>query len=184
MATQDRLPTGIGFINYWTATAGANKWEDVDDPIGTPDDDTSYISHATSFQEQLFAFTAFAITSSAIASVTVSAVCREVSSADANDISLGLRVNGTYYNGSNKSLTTSYATYTTTWLTNPNTGSSWIEADVEGTGANPLQEFGISTRSVTVEKRCTQIYITVDYTEAGGGLSIPVAMNQYRQRWA
>jgi len=82
-----------------------------------------------------------------------------------------MRVNGIRYAGTEQALTTSYANYTWDWLTNPNTGIAWTEADVEGTGPNPLQEFGV--RAINVgggeQINCTQTYITVTYTEAGGG---------------
>lgn len=168
MATQDRLPTGVGADNSWASGTAGNKWDDVDDPIGTPDEDTTYIVETTSYQSQTFTFTAFSITSSAIDKVSITNRLKCVGTVSYQN---RLRVNGTSYNSSTAATTTSYVDYTTDWLTNPNTAAAWVEADVEGVGANPLQQFGVivSTIDASEELRCTQSYITVTYTEAGGG---------------
>ena len=43
MAVQYIIPTGVGTLNQFTSFAGGDKWLDVDDPPGSPDDDASYL---------------------------------------------------------------------------------------------------------------------------------------------
>jgi hypothetical protein len=182
MATQERYPTGNSAVsNAWTAGTGGNKWDEVDDPAGVPDDETTYMFNANANQSQLFTFTPFAISPSAIASVSVVVRSRKETSTSYNTRAR-LLVNGTAYIINLSGETTSYATQTLTWTTNPNTGIAWTEADVEGTGANPLQEFGVSSigQGAGETIRVTQCYIVVDYTAAGGGLSMAVAMHHYK----
>lgn len=170
MATQDRLPTGIGASNTWTASAG-DKWDCVDDPVGAPNDDTDYCYVSGADGYQTFTFTAFAITSSAVSKVTVSHRVRMVSGA--GNITARIRVGGTNYNSASDYISsTSYANYAKDWLTNPKSGAAWTEAEVEGSDVtNPLQQFGMTSAGIGggEEMRVTQVYCTVTYTEAAGG---------------
>lgn len=175
MATQDRLPTGDSATNdNWTALGGGSKFSEVDDPVGTPDEDTSYINKSgAGAAPQDFTFTAFDISSSAIASITVTLRTRVAAGVVSTIVRI--KVNGTAYTTGSIATSGSYTNKTNTWLTNPNTGVDWTEADVEGTGANPLQEFGVSSGSQGAgeEIRCTQAYITVDYTPASSFIPYP-----------
>lgn len=185
MATQDRLPTGTGTTSQWTSsTASPNKWEDVDDPIGTPDDATSYlfVTNAASGTE-LFTFAQFAITSSAIALVRLT--WRGTRTVGLTTVTPIIRTGTTNRNGTSQAMTAAYVDYTNDWLTNPATASAWEENEVEqtdGTTTHRLNEFGWSSSpSSGRETHITQSYLTVDYTDAGsGGVSIPVLTQHYR----
>ena len=169
-ATQDRLPTGDGVTTAWESNgANPNRWEDVDDTIGAPDDATTYLFENDGNDSHLFTFTAFSITSSSIASVTVFGRCQRTAAGDISFLPL-IRVNGTTYFDSSHAATTSWADYTTAFTTNPDTAAAWTEADVEGTGANPLQQFGIAPSGFNAgeELQCTQTYLTVTYTAPSG----------------
>lgn len=173
MAVQDQVPTGDSTNpNTWTSSAGGSKFADVDDAVGAPNDDTDYIHSSTAFGSQQFTFAAFSITSSAVAKITVTMRFR--SEAGTQEARARLQVNGTQYTGSTKTMSTTYADYTEDWLTNPNTAAAWAEADVEGTGSAPLQQFGVQLRAFTNTGRCTQTYVSVDYTDAGGGGATPI----------
>lgn len=174
MATQSRLPTGSGVTASWTSSSGTAHL-DVDDPIGTPDEDSSFISAAAGASHH-FTFTAFAITSSAVAKVSVTG------RAKINSGAVTFRpyvVTGTTIRiGATHSPTTSYADFTTDFLTNPAHGGAWTEDEVEGasgTAANNLTAFGPNVTGIAgaEEIRVTQIYSTVDYTAAGGGGAKP-----------
>ncbi len=167
MATQDRLPTGDGTTTAWTPSSGSDHYAMVDDPIGTPDDDTTYLETSSTNQKELFTFTAFDINSSSIDKVTVFIRARDTG-ANTNMIAELLRVNGTDYNASPVPAPLTYTNHTNDWLTNPDTAAAWTEADVEGTGSNPIQQFGVGSGIVTDALRCTQVYCTVTYTEATG----------------
>ena len=174
MATQSRVPTGDGADLTLLPLGAGSHYVEVDDPVGTPDDNTSYVqlpatgSYGT---DESFTFAAFSITSSAITSLVITFRAKETGGT--RTVGSLLWVNGTRYRASRQDLTTSYADYTQTYLTNPNTGAAWTEDNIEGVVGSPLQQFGINTDGVfagrTIE--ITKVYATVDYTEAGGPTS-------------
>ena len=179
MAIQDRSPTGNGTTSLWdTATGAPTKWQACDDRgdgdpgTGSPDDATTYMQDNDANEIQHFTFSAFAITSSTITSVinTVRGA-RDAASTGACSTDHIIRVNGTNYTAGGVSHTVAdvWAQDDNVWLTNPNTGSAWTEADVEGTGANPLQQCGVQAGAMNVGDvvNCTMVYISVDYTAAG-----------------
>ena len=140
MAIQNRVPTSDVAGGGWVALGGGDSYVEVDDPVGTPDDDTTYIYSTSTTAVEYFEYLDFVITSSAIASITVYGRAKYIGS---GDYRFRVQVNGVIYTGSIHTLTASYANYSTQWLTNPNTGLAWVETDVEGTGAAPLQYFGV-----------------------------------------
>lgn len=170
-ATQDRLPTANATDSNWTysgstsgCTSDATKWACVDDPIGSHDSATTYVYRQTSNSNQMFEYTDFNINSTAITNIILTYIC-QYTGGDGLNIVARIQVNGTEYTGTADAITTSWASYSNTWTTNPNTSLAWTEADVEGTGAAPLQEFGINPTSIVAgeEAQCTQVYITVTY---------------------
>lgn len=165
------VPTALGTVaDQWSNVGGVNKVDSVDDPIGADDGDTSYIEEDTGSQNQWFARPTLTFSSSAIASVSVKAFCKEIVAAEVQG---RIRVNGTNYSGTSTGVPSSvtYNEMTWAWATNPNTAAAWVEADVKGSGAAPLTEFGLQANSVGVgdEVRCTQVFIYVDYTAAVAG---------------
>ena len=171
MASQTRLPTGDGSSVLHEASAGA-AWECVDDPIGSPDDDSTYAHQIGGNAASLFTFSAFSITASAVSYLRVVYRSRNLTGNSTTSRAI-LRVNSTSYltTGANNTQTDSYADYTHDFLTNPDTGLAWGEADINGTGSNPLQEFGFRNQnnSASEEDRFTQVYALAEYTESGGG---------------
>ena len=179
MATQDRVPTGNGVYDEgnWTPNTGTDNYAVVDDPVGAPDDDTTYVQNiaAAAFNRITFTFAAFAITSSAIAKVTVKARCKS-NNASGDEIRFYLVVSGAKAGGT-AALTNSYGNYEADWLTNPATAAAWTEAEVEGTDpTNPLAEFGLRNQTIATYTM-TQCYCTVTYTEATS--SLPVFQSYY-----
>lgn len=181
MATQERLPTSDGAINNWTALSGGSKFSEVDDPVGTPDDATSYVYKSGSNGAQQFGFTAFSISSSAISLLKQFVRIRHGAGTTGGRWVPRIGVNGVDYSGTTVlggAIGTSFGDHSNDWLTNPATGAAWTEADIEGTGAAPLQTFYLvaSNISGTNEIRCTQTYLQVDYTASGGGLTSTKAL--------
>jgi hypothetical protein len=182
MATQTRLPTGDGTSIGHTPSAGA-AWECVDDAVGAPDDDATYINIVGGNAISWFTFTPFSIAASAISHLSI--IFRSRNSGTTNARST-LIIGTTEYTATSAlhAQTGSYTDVAQDYFTNPDTGLAWTEADIEGTGANPLTEFGWRNQANTGAEidRCTQIYAMVQYTEAGGGgLSIPIAYHHYQQ---
>ena len=169
MVTQNRLPTGDGSNDTWAALGAGSKYVEVDDPIGTPDDDSTYIFKQDSAGKQTSTFVAFDISASSITKLITFSRHR-VTAGGGVGLGHSIWVNGTVYNTTLATISsTSYADGTVDWLTNPNTSSPWTEADIEGVGANPLEEFGVRAFNITAGKeiRATQTYATVDYVESG-----------------
>jgi hypothetical protein len=71
-----------------------------------------------------------------------------------------IKTNGVEYAGDWNSLTTSYADYSKTYTTNPQTSSLWTWAEV-----NALQA-GVSFKNATGEARATQVWAEVNYTSS------------------
>jgi len=169
--TQNRLPTGDGSLNFTPFPASpATNYDKIDDPIGTPDEDTTYIYRSDTNQTDEYTFTAFDITSTSIASITVTARAR-IAAGSGQTLKVGIQVNLTDYLGAtDHAITGSYANYSDTWTTNPNTGSAWVEADVEGTGLSPLERIRVRALTMTAGDTTyvTQLYMTVNYTAVGG----------------
>lgn len=173
MATQDRSPTGDYSI-AWTPLGGGNNYVEVDDAPGAPDDDTTYNYRQNSNGQDHFTFSAFSIDSSAVAKLTITIRAMRTA-AGATNTKSQVVVGGTLYTGAVMSSQTTWTDHPQDWLTNPDTGSAWIEADIEGTGSNPLQRFGYRSGNLSSGKevRATQVYATVDYTATGGATFVP-----------
>lgn len=170
LPTQQRLPTGDGDVSgTWTVTPSSptTRYDKVDDPIGSPDDNTTYIV-GTVVGRSLFTYSAFSVPSNAtITNLTLTYRHRDQVSTGTNNIRSSLKVNGTYYTtdpgiNANNSLTVwAYRSYA--WTTNPDTGAAWTVADINGTGSNPLQQWGVYTSDATPDVAVTQVYATVNY---------------------
>lgn len=153
-----------GSYNTSVAQGGGDKYVEVDDAVGAADDDTTYIYRADAAFTQGFD-TYPAITSSSITNVIIYYRCKEIGG---NAFAMAfLRVNGTKYVQAGQALTTSYGDFSYTWATNPNTTVAWTEADVKGTGAAPIQEWGIDSTGLDPGEtvRCTQCYMVVNYVD-------------------
>lgn len=168
--TACKSPTSVPGLDQWTANTGT-KVDAVTDTVGADctgvanDGDTDYIEENTNDQYQSFDYTNFAITSASITSVSLCVTPKAIASAS---YYLGLRVNGSNYLSSIQTPTGSYVESCYDWTTNPDTSAAWVEADVEGTGSNPIEYMLLGADNVGVgdEIRVTQMYIKVTYTTA------------------
>ena len=162
---EDTVPTTDGAVTNWSASSGTDKFAMVDDPVGTPDDTSTYIYKNDTGVMQGFYNLPAVQADCPITSVIVKFRGRYTNYVDGVYCRGNIRVNGTSYGGSDRTMTDAYADYMNTWTTNPNTGLAWTEADIEGTGAAPLQYWGVESRGMaageTVE--VTQCYIEVNY---------------------
>ena len=169
MATQTRYPTGIGYTDGWTANTGSKV-----DAVQSNDGDTTYITR--SGNTQAFTYTAFDINASSIEKVSITAVNKDVTIGTA--LRGFLRIGGVTYGWPGFATPDGvYEAHSVEWLTNPAAGSAWQEEDVEGTGSNPLQQFGVNAYQVGYEVWVTELYITVTYTAAAGGTALATSIN-------
>lgn len=173
MATQTRIPTGDGATAQHSVLSGTTRWEMVDDnaagdPVGAADDDTSYIYRTANNATTTFTCSAFSISASAIEKVSVT-YRRQNATGSSFDRAI-LTVNGVGYEDTSQATPSAYGDRTRDWTTNPGTLAAWTEADVNGTGPVPIQGFGVrNIATADGEWRCTQVYMTVTYTESVGG---------------
>lgn len=156
----DTLPSGNGADANGVITGAATRWQAVDDPVATPDDDGSYVT--ISVVNQKFSVTAAPVAppSGSLLQVSVTARSKGLGSNTAQGI-LFLRIGGTEYQGDGggivRSEPTSYATASDLWSTNPATGAPWAAADVASL------EFGykLTALGTATGVRVTQLYVTV-----------------------
>lgn len=154
-ATVDFAPNAAGDSTQWTPTGsigcGSANWC----VTTTNDADTSYVSTGTASAGDLYNITnssQFGI----INSVSVYYVAKRGSTAGVQ-VRSALKTGGTAYYGAWQSPTTSYATYSDTWATNPKTSVAWTWSDVDNL------QIGVQANAAVNYAYVTQVYAHVDY---------------------
>jgi hypothetical protein len=180
MSTLSRLPTGNGDqeSTFW-GYRRTGFWQDVDDAIGSPDMDWSYIvSYAPSaFRYMLFTFTGFSVPAG---STITNLIITSYSRAGGGEATLekgAIKVGGTRYYATEQTIAASenYSYYTFTWTQNPATSATWTVDQINGSGTYALQQIGVAvqdTANEAVNTYVTQIYGTVTYTEGSTAFAI------------
>ena len=179
MAEQIRVVTNDQTSNF-SMSAGTDRYALMDEGCTGNDGDTTYCYHSATKVNQDCGFTAFSITSSSIDKVTVCCAMRDEGTSAGVKLLMYVGAGSTRYSGGAITTTSSYVTYLFEQLTNPADGLDWEEDEVEGGGTNPLQYIGIRHNDATAAVvRYSALECMVTYTEAGAGISIPVAMHHY-----
>ena len=70
-------------------------------------------------------------------------------------IKTAIKTNGSLYEGPDTNLTSTYANYSSTYVTNPNTSSTWTWSEIDAI------EIGVTIKK---EGRCTQVWLEIYYT--------------------
>jgi hypothetical protein len=149
-------------VGTWTKSTGASFFGCVDE---TPASDVDFITCtalAAGRGRQTFGYAAFAIPAGSV-QIQVNVYNRDKDASGVANIGGALKVNGAYYDAAGRDPSTAYVNYIDSWATNPNTGLAWTVNDINGTGANPLQAFGVTTNDTTPNVSCSQCYIEVVY---------------------
>ncbi len=164
MATEILRPNADGDDTAWTASAGAD-WECVDESVA--DDNTSYIEvpSATALDTaELVGLAASAIgPSDTINSVTLTLRLRRLAGGTDPDYSIVWRDNSVKTTTVTASLSsTSFIEVTDTLTLRPSDDAPWTLADLD------TLEVGLTRAgsALTGGIRCTQIFVTVDFTHA------------------
>jgi hypothetical protein len=176
MLIDARLPTGdvSHGSGYTTVGSGNYLYERVDDAVGSPDDDTSYICWGEpSWNDDLvFSKNAFSVPSGAT-NISLKLYLRtKVAACSGEWVRPLLQIGGTTYYGSQQDNTQSnWTTYSQTWAINPSTGSNWTVSEINGTIDFGLQlHVGFQPPDPKFGGGClgtnfiTQIYLEVSYT--------------------
>jgi hypothetical protein len=119
-------PTGAGSNTGFTPSAGAN-YAAVDDT--TPDDDTTYVEHATASTRDTYAFADLAGTVTAVKGVQTVLLARKT---DSGSKTLGdsVKSGATTSDGTAVSPSTSYTYLTNVRETDPDTAAAWTASGV------------------------------------------------------
>ncbi len=171
MATATSVPISDGSTLEWTPNSGTTHYTRLGDPAGSPDDDTTYVSTSTDSFGDSVDCAPFSLPGT-VSIDSVQIIARAKLTAGSGNIRIHGVINGsaTFGPAGPQAVTGSYANYTETWTTNPDTGQVWTQADVQGTGPNPLGvRMGFYSHSLSGTMRVTSIYMRVTYTAAGGG---------------
>lgn len=167
MTTQTRVPTGdspTSAANQFSPSTGTDKFAVVNDAVGTPDD-AGYIFRQNSNGNQRFTFSPFTLPAGS-SDITIRVTYRSKNQTGAVSYTPRILVGSTEAAGTTSTLTSAFVDRFTDWATNPVTGAAWTAADVNGTGSNPLTEFGVgqSGTAATEEGRVSQVYISATFT--------------------
>ena len=171
MATQTRNPTSdISATGTWTGTAGS-RYTLVDDYPST--DTADQLTHGNTAGNIRFGFTAFSVPAGATDIVVrIYHYDREATSGNNNFGSQLIIEGAQYITPSGLHLPTTTTTLrTATYTTNPRLGTAWTVNQVNGSGANSIQAFGLVSTDANPQISVTSIQIEVEYTEPTGDTS-------------
>jgi hypothetical protein len=152
-----RAPNGGGSETYVASLVGAaTHWQ----AMLTNDGDTSFIvDGGGAYQRDLYSTTNTAVTG-LIESVKITVVAKSIGGGAA--LKTAVKTNGTVYDGAETATVAAYASYSTTYYNNPQTGNAWTIAEVNA------MEIGVSLKNAC---RATQVFATVTY-ESGATVNL------------
>ena len=133
-------------------------WEKVDEAIS--DSDSTYVyTNSSVWQEDLYNIADHSTGVGTINYVKVYAVCRADATPMQTSVYTHIKTNEIEDNGSEETVTTSYATYSYQWDYNPQTLAAWTWSEIDAL------QIGVGLReSATGQNtRCTQVYAEVGY---------------------
>lgn len=167
MAEITRSPTSdINVVGAWSGTAGS-RYQNVDDYPDTGDTDRLNLQNAGGGSIS-FGFAAPSVPGGSV--INSVKVRYHDYKAGAGAVSMGgrVRVGGVGYNHVtlHDAVNGVVTAREDVWTTNPATAAAWTLDDVNGTGANPLQGFGIGATDADPAIRFTGIQLAVDYSTA------------------
>ena len=134
-------------------------WDKVDE--ATSDGDSTYVeTNSIDWEEDLYNTANHTTGSGTINYVRVYMVSKAELAPLQASAYVHIKTNGVEYNGSPELVTTSYATYSHQWDTNPSTNTTWTWSEIDAL------QIGTGLRRSRVGKwtRCTQVYAEVNYT--------------------
>ncbi len=161
MATQNRAPTSDQSVSgTWTGSAGS-RYAVVDD---YPDaSGADYLTHGTTAGYITFGFSAFSIPAG---STGISVQVRYYDKKNASQgcaVAGRMVVGGSPYNASTHNPANgTWTVRSDDWANNPKTAAAWTVDDVNGVGANALQQFGwyASDANPVIDLSCIEVQVT------------------------
>lgn len=170
MAVTYLYPDGTTSSGSWTPTGAATNHAAIDDPQGSPDDNTTYTQGSDTTWSDLICTLAPMIDAIEITQVTMYARYNNAGGGANQEFDFGIRIGSTnYLNGAISVVSSTYTTASKTWLVNPATSSLFSKAQLDDlsiilrtqdTGGAPVDSV-----------RVTQAYLEVTYQPIPAGIS-------------
>jgi peptide/nickel transport system substrate-binding protein len=164
-------PDGAGASTQWTPNGAVANWDCVNEAAS--DGDGTYVSATINNTIDDYTTSDPAGTGT-ITRVRLYVVAKWVNTTLITNLRdrliRGAYIGGVLFTVSAATLTTSYASYMTEWVTNPNTGVGWTQANVDGLKAYIKSD--VSSDLIFEEIRVTQVYFEVTYRQGSVGWSI------------
>jgi hypothetical protein len=146
-------PNGVGSSTQLTRHGASANWQCVSDG-GNGDGDATYVyTTSSSWRYDAYQIQNHASESGTILNVTINIRARRTSGT--SYATTAIRTHNTVYSGTQNTLTNSYTLYSTTYSTNPFTGSTWTWGEIDAL------EAGVRLRDTG--GRCTQVWIEIEY---------------------
>lgn len=143
---------------------GEVNWEDVDDPVGSPDDNATYVfatGRSAGEKYDLYNLSDHTAETGTINFVRVYIRCKSAGGSGITARSK-IKTNATVYTGAiNNPVPTSWTDYSDDWDFNPFTLVAWTWDEIDALQAGILIGWDGDTGY------CTQVYVEVDYTGEG-----------------
>jgi lysophospholipase L1-like esterase len=157
-------PTGDGDVsNPFTKSSGTTSWELVDEETLAIADYVQSPSN-TAGEYIYFTFPAQTIPAGAT-NIVVKLMFNADDAGGANNARAALKVGDTRYGlvDPGVDLFNFFYDYEYIFAVNPATGTAWTVDDVNSTGVNPLQQFGINSTDASPSIYLAQIYLEISY---------------------
>jgi len=150
-------PNAPGTFTRWTAyPSGTPNWQCVDE--ASPNDDADYVYWTPQPSKQdSYNLEDHTTETRNITNVRV-VMYAKLASADDDQITMQLVMNGMTYEGVTVNPTTTYAKYTSDWAINPSTGLAWTWSDIDTLEAGFKC---VKVGQTSPEHRITQLYVEV-----------------------
>jgi hypothetical protein len=175
-ANQQRVPTADGGVHgRWDTPP---LWDDVDETTPNDSDYITGVNTPAGYAYCLFTFSAFSVPAgSTVTDLTIYYRARDAGRPRYNNIRSSLMIGGTYYHTVSTPVNPGrfFTTYSYSYTTNPATGAPWTVADINGTGANPLQQFGVYSTDLSPDIRVSMVYAQVNYGQYDEQIRVDVS---------
>ena len=140
--------------------ASGAHWDKVSET--SPDGDSTYVTtDSNNWEEDLYNIEDHSTQTAAgtITYVKIYAEARVTANATQSNLYIHIKTNGVEHNGSEQTLTLSYATYSYQWNNNPQTGQAWTWDEID------ILQIGVGIRRPDVAEytRVTQVYAEVGF---------------------
>ena len=167
MTVENQLPIATSTNQWDVIFGGASAHLVLDDPVGSPDDDLTYVENTDGTNANVdLTHTDFALSgATSINNVCQTFRCKETGDGNGQCRHL-IYVNGTRYNGTIQSPGASYVTYNNFWTANPATTSAWTIAEANGSDATNPYDSKMGARALTGAGeaiRMTQLFACCDF---------------------